>query len=67
MPADLAHPAADEPLGGHDGEDHDGDDAPRVEQELHRGEELRIESEEDARGGGQGQGEPEHGVEEVLG
>ena len=58
---------ADQPLGDDDGEDDDGDDAARVEQELHRGEELGVEQQEDARRRRQRQRQPEHGVEEVLG
>ena len=48
--ARLRDPVADQPLGDDDGEDRDGDDAARVEQELHGGEELGVEGEEDARG-----------------
>src|SRR4029453_3266719 len=51
----------------HDGEYRDRHHAACVQEQLDRGEELRVEREEEPGGGGQHQGQVEHRVEEVPG
>ena len=55
----LREALADQALGDDDREDHDGDDAAGVEQQLHGGEELGVELQEDAGGAGQRERQPE--------
>jgi len=63
--ARLSDSLTDEPLGQHDREHHDRDDAAGVEQELHGEQEWLVEQEEDHAGRHQRRREVEDGVKEV--
>ena len=65
-PARVRQALADEPLGHDDREDDDGDDAAGIEQDLHGGEELRVERQKHPGRRDQRQRQPQHRVKQVL-